>query len=412
MNTKESDYLLSYYSLKKKRALKNLNLIDKIRGKETTLEEINSNIVFTISDLPDHFSLLKVESEIRKNVLEIKDENGLLQYFYYLIKIHHKLKRNTKGINESIQYLKNRYNAIYEIAEIDIFQSKYNSFEELIFHCYWELDELFSCSIQFYCILKDEFGFKVKEWKDKVVNKVEMPSFFEIKSMFLNNESEGNLNKNLEVKTHELRTPNNEILNGTRIRIHEKRQKEKEELAEREDALNNTLLYKFISFFNWIEDEKEQSEFVQRVVSELKQANILNIFRDDYLTEGKKIIVDESVKRLEKYIETVRKENVNKEEPIAGFKNEPLPETIQSIHKRLKWKGTPSQFGFIIDLLIQGGYLEKPTSSFAKDANFYLQFFDIETTNTTLAKELSEGTNSLATKNRKKITIPNKDKLD
>jgi hypothetical protein len=91
--------------------------------------------------------------------------------------------------------------------------------------------------------------------------------------------------------------------------------------------------------------------------------------------------------------------------------NESLPETIQTSNQKLKWTGTPSQFGFIIDLLIQGGYLEKPTSSFAKDANFYLQFFDIETTNSTLAKELSEGTNSLATKNRKKITIPNKDKL-
>jgi hypothetical protein len=231
------------------------------------------------------------------------------------------------------------------------------------------------------------------------------------KVFFSKDENLENLNTNLGVDAYELKTPNNKLLNGTRIRIHDKREKEKEELAEREDALNNTLLYKFISFFDWVEDEKEQSEFVQRVVSELKQANILNIFRDDYLTEGKKIVVDESVKRLEKYIETVRKENVNNGELIAGFKNEPLPETIQTSNQKLKWIGTPSQFGFIIDLLIQGGYLERPKSSFTKDANFYLQHFDINTTPGTLAIEISEQTNHLSIENRKRIIIPHKDKL-
>jgi hypothetical protein len=78
---------------------------------------------------------------------------------------------------------------------------------------------------------------------------------------------------------------------------------------------------------------------------------------------------------------------------------------------KLKWKGTPSQFGFIIDLLIKGEYLERPTNSFAKDADYYSEIFEIDTTPGTLAKEVSENTNSLNTENRKKFKIPPKKDL-
>ena len=87
------------------------------------------------------------------------------------------------------------------------------------------------------------------------------------------------------------------------------------------------------------------------------------------------------------------------------------PDNNETINFKLKWTGTPSQFGFIIDLLVQGGYLEKPTSSFAKDAELYLKIFDIPTTIKTLTKELSEKTNALSLQNRKKIIIPHKTKL-
>lgn len=79
--------------------------------------------------------------------------------------------------------------------------------------------------------------------------------------------------------------------------------------------------------------------------------------------------------------------------------------------KKLKWTGTPSQFGFIIDLLIQGGYIKKPTTSFAKDANIYLSLFDIDTTVATLTKEVSENTNNLEATNRIKFKIPLKSDL-
>ncbi len=84
---------------------------------------------------------------------------------------------------------------------------------------------------------------------------------------------------------------------------------------------------------------------------------------------------------------------------------------VQPPKQKMNWKGTPAQFGFFINLFIQGEYLEKPTGSFEKDALFYLEHFNIETTKGTLAKELSEFTNSIDTKYRNNVTIPHKDKL-
>lgn len=281
MITKQTDYLPTYYNIKKERALVNLNFIDKIAQNEITLDDVNSKISFTISGLPEHFSLIEVEREIRKNVLEIKERDSLLKYFYYLIRIQWRLKKISLGINEGINYLKNRYNEID--SEIEIYQKKYNSFSELIFHCYGELKQISNCATNFISIIENEFSQNTKEWKGLFENRNEMPLLSEIEAIFIK-EDQSHL------------PPNNEL--------------------------------------------------------------------------------------------------------------------IKTKNPKLKWMGKPSQFGFIIDLLIQGGYLEKPTSSFSKDANLYLQHFDIDTTEATLAKELSEGSNNLATKNRKKIIIPHKDKLD
>jgi hypothetical protein len=80
--------------------------------------------------------------------------------------------------------------------------------------------------------------------------------------------------------------------------------------------------------------------------------------------------------------------------------------------KKLNWIGGPAEFGFIIDQLIAGGYLERPTANYTTDAVFYLNLFNIETTIGTLTKELSETTNNLSVGNRNKFKIPSKDKLD
>lgn len=90
-----------------------------------------------------------------------------------------------------------------------------------------------------------------------------------------------------------------------------------------------------------------------------------------------------------------------------------LPVNLAQMPKRLKWLGTSAQFGFIFQELIGKGYLEKPTSSYSKDADIYLSMFDIEGTKGTLTKEISTGENqnSLSATNRAKIKIPLKDQL-
>ncbi len=89
----------------------------------------------------------------------------------------------------------------------------------------------------------------------------------------------------------------------------------------------------------------------------------------------------------------------------------PIIETDNFNGKKLKWSGTPAQFGFIINELIGKGYLEKPTGSYNKDAEFYLSIFNIETTPGNLSNEVNLNKNSFSANNAGKFTIPFKDKL-
>lgn len=91
-------------------------------------------------------------------------------------------------------------------------------------------------------------------------------------------------------------------------------------------------------------------------------------------------------------------------------------EYLQPKFAKLKWKGTPAQFGFLIIELIGKGYLEKPTSSYSKDANLYLDIFDIRvkdklTTVATIAKEINDLSNSLSVENARLLTLPDIEKL-
>jgi hypothetical protein len=79
--------------------------------------------------------------------------------------------------------------------------------------------------------------------------------------------------------------------------------------------------------------------------------------------------------------------------------------------KKLKWTGTAAQFGYIMQELIGKGYIEKPTGSFPKDAEIYLEHFEIDGKKSTLIKELSETQNSIANTNRALLKIAPIDKL-
>jgi len=78
---------------------------------------------------------------------------------------------------------------------------------------------------------------------------------------------------------------------------------------------------------------------------------------------------------------------------------------------KIKWKASPAIVGCIIDELISKGYIERPTSSYAKDVNVYMQLFEINSTPATLAKELSDRTNSLCANNKSKLTLPKIEQL-
>lgn len=98
-------------------------------------------------------------------------------------------------------------------------------------------------------------------------------------------------------------------------------------------------------------------------------------------------------------------ENLKKLEIEKEIDNgKPLP-------KKLKWTGTPAQFGFIINELIGKGYIEKPTGSYNKDAEFYFSIMDIDTTPGNLANEVNLNKNSFSANNARKFKIPSKDKL-
>ena len=78
---------------------------------------------------------------------------------------------------------------------------------------------------------------------------------------------------------------------------------------------------------------------------------------------------------------------------------------------KLKWKASPAIFGTLMDELIEKGYIERPTASYSKDVSCYMQIFDIDSTPATLAKELSDRTNSLCADNRAKLTLPKIEQL-
>jgi hypothetical protein len=87
--------------------------------------------------------------------------------------------------------------------------------------------------------------------------------------------------------------------------------------------------------------------------NEYKQFSFLNL---DKLKTG-----------LDKFKELIN-DNVIEEE-----KNKEI-----NIVKKLKWTGTPAQFSYIIDLLINKGYIEQPAPKGERSARILLEHFEIE----------------------------------
>jgi hypothetical protein len=77
-----------------------------------------------------------------------------------------------------------------------------------------------------------------------------------------------------------------------------------------------------------------------------------------------------------------------------------IKENINSIvNNKIKWKGKPSQFGYLIIELIGKEWIELPTKSLNKSAELLLNLFDVDTSKGNLSKEINEKVNSLTLEN-------------
>ena len=81
------------------------------------------------------------------------------------------------------------------------------------------------------------------------------------------------------------------------------------------------------------------------------------------------------------------------------------------IRDKIKWLGTPSQFGYIFLELVKQGFIEltlhNGDSNFTELARRCYKYFDIDTTPENLKKEMNPNKNTLSDTKRAKFTIPN-----
>jgi hypothetical protein len=96
---------------------------------------------------------------------------------------------------------------------------------------------------------------------------------------------------------------------------------------------------------------------------------------------------------------------------IDAKKNE-IKNEVQQVQplKKIKFNGTPSQFGYIFLELIKHGHVEPPLHNgepnYAAFARLCFDYFDISTTLGNLTKELNPSSNKLSDTKRAKFSIP------
>ena len=84
--------------------------------------------------------------------------------------------------------------------------------------------------------------------------------------------------------------------------------------------------------------------------------------------------------------------------------------TTIEVEKKIKWKASPSIFGFLINELINNNYLEPPFKggqyNYTGLAKLLYKYFEIETTQDNLIKELHPNKTTLSDTKKAKFTIP------
>jgi len=91
------------------------------------------------------------------------------------------------------------------------------------------------------------------------------------------------------------------------------------------------------------------------------------------------------------------------------YRDEPSSE--QGANEKIKWLGTPAQFGYIMTELIGKGFVEPPLyngePNFSGLTRLCFQAFNIDTTPGNLKNEMNPKRNTLSDTKRQKFTIPN-----
>lgn len=109
------------------------------------------------------------------------------------------------------------------------------------------------------------------------------------------------------------------------------------------------------------------------------------------INEGRKETVKEWIETKNNEIETNRK-------PLQAG-------------EKIKWNGTPSQFGYLFLELVARGFIDTPLyngeTNFKGLARQCYQYFDITTTPGNIEKEMNPNKNTLSDIKRAKFTIPN-----
>jgi hypothetical protein len=180
MKTEISNQTIAHYTDLKTRALDRFRKIQQLNEGSITLEEINRSLFFGINGLPSLFSTLKLQTEVRSNLLSISDEEKV-KYLHYFIKILHDLKSISRNCGNYIRELE-------EINEGEIFgglyfQTEYQSVKHLILHDYLLFSEALVSELNVWLIIKKEFGIKVKDWKQYIANQRELPSVSDVRTL-------------------------------------------------------------------------------------------------------------------------------------------------------------------------------------------------------------------------------------
>jgi len=109
---------------------------------------------------------------------------------------------------------------------------------------------------------------------------------------------------------------------------------------------------------------------------------------------------------LDKFNEMITDIDVNEQKTIEN----------NNLNK-IKWKGTPAQFCYVIDLLINKGYIEQPTPKGERSARILLEHFEIENHNPSIesmGKILHKDIDQIKNIDHRKLfqKIPHRNDLD